>query len=56
MKKLSKEEQLCIVGGINITATLIGNLVRGANIILDLGRSIGSAIRRIRTKRICSMY
>lgn len=56
MRKLTKEEQLHIVGGVSISAALIGNLVRGANIVLDLGRSVGTAIRRIQTKKICSIY
>ncbi len=56
MKKLSFEEQLQIVGGINITGALIGHLVRGASIVLDLGRSVGTTIRRIASNKLCSIY
>lgn len=43
---LEKEELLQIVGGINITGTLINALYKGINTIMDIGRSLGSAIRR----------
>ena len=56
MKKLTREEQLNIIGGINITGVLIGHLVRGASIVLDLGRSVGTAIRRITSNKLCSIY
>lgn len=43
---LEKEELLQIVGGISITGTLINALSRGITTIMDLGRSLGSALRR----------
>ena len=45
MKKLNKEQLLKITGG-SISATLLNALVRGVNVFLDVGRSVGSAIRR----------
>lgn len=53
MKTLKKEELLLIVGGISITGTLINSIVRGINSILDLGRSLGTAIRRVVSGSVC---
>lgn len=52
--KLSKDELKNIIGG-SISASMIGYLVRGINSILDLGRSLGSAIRRVQSGRLCSL-
>ena len=43
---LEKQELLQIVGGINITSSLISSIYRGISTIMDIGRSLGSAIRR----------
>ena len=51
--ELERKELLSIVGGISITGTLINAVVRGINAFLDLGRSLGSAIRRISNNNIC---
>ena len=53
--ELSKTQLLNVVGGISISGTLINSIVRGINSILDLGRSFGTAIRRISSKNICSL-
>ncbi len=53
MQELSKQEMLQIEGGISISGTLINSLVRGINALLDLGRSLGSAIRRAQGNHIC---
>lgn len=50
---LEKKELLQIVGGININASFISAISRGINSILDLGRSIGTAIRRISSNSVC---
>lgn len=55
MEKLKTNELLQIVGGISISAALINSLVRGANLILEIGRSVGSAIRRGQTGKICPL-
>ena len=54
MKQISNKELLCIIGGASITGTLINSLARSAEIILDVGRSLGSAIRRFSSGRLCS--
>ena len=50
-----KEELLQIVGGINITGTLINALYKGINTIMDIGRSLGSAIRRAIGGMMCPL-
>ena len=50
---LEKEELLKVVGGINITGAFINSLYRGINSILELGRSFGSALRRIVKNAYC---
>lgn len=53
MKELTKQELLSITGGA-ISGTLINAFVRGINSILELGRSLGTAIRRIQLGNFCS--
>ena len=56
MKKLSDIEIQKIEGGNSyITAAFISSITRAGNCILDVGRSIGSAIRRIYENDICSL-
>ncbi len=50
---MGKEELLKIVGGINITGTLLSNVYKLGGLILDAGRSLGSAIRRIVGGSMC---
>lgn len=56
MEKLNKQQLANINGGVNISGTLINAFVRGINAFLDLGRSIGTAIRRVSTGRVCKVY
>ena len=51
---LSDEELLLIRGG-GFTATLLNSASRLINTILELGRTVGSAIRRIHSKSYCSI-
>ncbi len=50
---LDKQELLQIVGGINITGSLINSIYRGISVIMDVGRSLGSAIRRAIGRSMC---
>jgi hypothetical protein len=52
---LNKEELIIIEGGLNITGTMLNSIIKGISTILDLGRSLGTAIRRLSTNNICSM-
>lgn len=51
--KLEKTELQSIIGGAN--ATYINAVVRGVNTLLDIGRSFGSAIRRLTSGNICPL-
>lgn len=51
---LNNNELKNIVGG-SITASMLGYIVRGINSLLDLGRSLGSAIRRVQSGNLCSL-
>ena len=44
-----------IKGGAAISGTLINGVVRGVSQFLDLGRSVGSAIRRIGEGNLCPL-
>lgn len=49
---MKREELLNIKAG-NVTASYITALVRGINSLLDLGRSLGTALRRALTGLSC---
>ena len=55
MRRLQNDELLKIVGGINITGAFLTSIYKGINTILDLGRSFGSALRRIGTGSMCPL-
>lgn len=43
-----------IEGG-KISAALLNAIIKGYNTIMDAGRSLGSAIRRIHTRSLCGI-
>lgn len=47
--------ELSSVRGGALSGTLINAFVRGLEAILDLGRSLGNAVRRIGSKAICKL-
>ena len=53
MQKLETNELLTIVGGVNISGALINSLTTGINRLLDLGRALGTAIRRVTGNKLC---
>ena len=53
MKELTKKEVASIYGGAGITASLISALSKGFNFFSDLGRYLGSSIRRIFSNNYC---
>ena len=53
MKELNNLELLNIVGGINWTASLFGYMSKAIETVLDVGRSLGSAIRRLYNGTLC---
>lgn len=52
MKEIKKEELTQINGG-GFSASLINAIARAGSLILELGRSVGSAIRRYATNKLC---
>lgn len=55
MTLLTKEELIEIRGGANFSGSLIAAIVKGINVILSLGRSLGSSVRRICSNNICPL-
>ena len=56
MQKLNKEEMLNVIGGSNwITSAFLNALSKAANTLLGLGRSLGTAIRRTISGKVCSV-
>lgn len=55
MNNLTEEQLERMVGGASITGSLVQALNTTLKTIFDLGRSLGSAIRRWRGKAICEI-
>ena len=55
MKKLSNRELKQIVGGIDLTAGILNSFVRAFEIVLEIGRSLGTSIRRLGGSNICEL-
>jgi len=53
MKKLNNKELYNIVGGIKFSASLLSSIIKGANFIFELGRYVGTAIRRMKIGKLC---
>lgn len=49
----NKEELLTITGGLNVTGSIVNAFTSGIKVILDVGRSLGTAIRRITLGSLC---
>ena len=52
-KCLSKDELNNIIGGSSISGTLINSFIKAFSLILDFGRTIGSAMRYKTSGYIC---
>jgi hypothetical protein len=46
-------ELIAIKGGTGFSGTVISAIVRAFTLALELGRSLGTAIRRSKTKKYC---
>lgn len=56
MNKIDNDKDLMlIVGGFNITGTIVNAFLSTGKFIYSLGQSFGSAIRRIGSKNICQV-
>ncbi len=54
-QNLSNQELLSIVGGFNITGTIINAFTSAAKFIYSAGQALGSAIIRIGSHNLCPM-
>ena len=54
MRSLNKEELLKVSGG-GITAAWLNAAARAVTTLVDLGRSLGTAIRRSISGKVCSL-
>jgi len=55
MKKISKEELYGIIGGASITGTMLNAIAKGVNTIYNIGRALGSSLRRAISGKYCSL-
>ena len=54
MKELSNRELMNIEGGANwLTASFLNAASRAIETVMDIGRSLGSAIRRVFSGKVC---
>lgn len=53
--KLKKQDLLQIKAGAKLTGTLVNSLIRGINVFTDIGRYLGSSIRRIVYGKVCPL-
>jgi bacteriocin-like protein len=53
--KLLNDNELKNINGGSISGTLINSIVRAVNVIIDLGRALGTAIRRISEDKMCKI-
>lgn len=54
MKKLKAEEMKKIYAGNTISGTIINSMWTGAKAFIDIGRYMGSSIRRFIDRNLCS--
>lgn len=56
MNKIYDDKDLMlIVGGFNLTGTIVNAFLSTGKFIYSLGQSFGSAIRRIGSKNVCQI-
>lgn len=55
MTRVSNNEMRSVFGGWSFNASYLSSLIRGVNSFMDVGRSIGSAIRRIYANKVCPL-
>lgn len=55
MKEIKDKELNLIIGGIDISGSIISSFVKAIEITLELGRSLGTAFRRTFGNGICGI-
>ena len=57
MNEITNEKNLCdIEGGLSVSGTLINAFTSGIKIVLEVGRSFGTSLRRIISGNLCSIW
>lgn len=56
MQELSNEELMQIQGGANwISGTFLSAINKAANTVFEMGKSLGTAIRRVYSGNVCEL-
>ena len=55
MNRLNNQELLLITGGFSLTGTIINAFVTAGKFIYETGRSLGSSLRRISGRNLCTI-
>ena len=56
MRELNNKELMSVEGGANwLTASFLNAAARTIETVMDIGRSLGSAIRRALSGKVCSI-
>ena len=55
MNELEVKELTSITGGETVTGTLVDAVTTGIKALFDIGKSLGSSIRRLSTNNICPL-
>ena len=55
MSEIDNKELVSITGGETVTGTLVSAITTGIKALFDIGKSLGSSIRRISTNNICPL-
>lgn len=55
MVTLTEKELKQVVGGLDLTSGILNSFVRAFEIVLEIGRSLGTSIRRIGGSKICEI-
>ena len=53
MRKLKRNELMNVDGGKSSNSALLNSVTNAVKVVLDLGRSLGSSIRRIGSNNLC---
>ena len=55
MREIDNNEMLCVEGGTNFSAAMLGAIYKTIDIIFSLGESLGSYIRRVVENKMCDI-
>ncbi len=53
MNKIDDSDLMLIVGGFNLTGTIVNAFIGAGKFVYSLGQSLGNSLRRIGSKNLC---